>query len=116
MGDELGLDFHCVELEGYLIGEFAIDFVAGAHFDFIEVVHHVGFGDEEVGDAVEHAGIAQGGNVDPAAATRTTCGGAIFVTHFAEFVADFVEEFGGERTSADAGAIGLGDAHDATDA
>ena len=112
VGLELGLDFHFVELEWDFVGAFAIDVVVHAHLYFVEVVHYVGFRDEEVGDPVEHAGVAESGDVNPSAAAGTSGGGTVFVAYFAQACAGVVEEFGGEWTGADTGAVGFADAHD----
>lgn len=115
-GAELGFDFHFVEFERNLVGAVPFNFIVDAHLDFVEVVHHVGFGDEEVGDTVEHAGIAQGRDVDPAATAGTAGGGAVFMPEVAKKFSCFVEKFGREGAGSDAGAVGFADTHDAADA
>ena len=115
-GTEMGFDFYLVEFEGDFVGGVAVDVVVGAHLDFFEVVHDVGLGDEEIGNAVEHAGVAERGDVNPATAARTARGGTVFVTDVAEELPSLVEELGGEGTGTYTSAVGLADAHDATDA
>ena len=115
-GTETGFDFYLVEFEGDFVGGVAVDVVVGAHLDFFEVVHDVGLSDEEVGNAVEHAGVAECGDVNPATAARTACGGTVFVTDVAEELPSLVKELGGEGTGTYTSAVGLADAHDAADA
>ena len=113
---ELGFDFHFVEFERNLVGAVSLDFIVDAHLDFVEVVHYVGFGDEEVGNTIEHAGIAQGRDVDPAATAWTASGGAVFMSEVAKQFSCFVEKLGREGTSSDTGAVGFADTHDAANA
>ena len=107
---QYGLYLHRVELEGYLLGLFSSDDVFVAHLDGLEVVENVDFGDQQVGDAVKHAGVFQCGDVDPAAAARTACGGAELVAFVAQNVAVVVEQFCGEGTATHTSAVGFGDA------
>ena len=110
-GLELGLDFHFVELEGDFIGVLTVDVVVHAHLYFVEVVHDIGFGDEEMCYPVEHACVAQGRDVNPSAAAWASGGGSVFVAYFAETCAGAVEELGGEGAGTDACAVGFADAH-----
>ena len=112
---ELGFDFDLVELEGDFFGGFAVDVIVDAHLDFIEGVHDIGLGDKEVSNTVEHAGVAQSGDVNPSAAAGTAGGGAVLMSYLAEVVTCFVEEFGWEGTGTDACAVGFAYTHDTAD-
>ena len=81
----------------------------------LEAVEDVGLHHDELGDAVDHNGVFQGYEVHPSAAAVTTRYGSVFMTNLADAVAGLVEEFHGEGTRADAGAVGLEDTIDLVD-
>ena len=54
--------------------------------------------------------------VKPTYPTRATGSSPVFTTHFADLVANFIEEFSRERAIADTRGIGLADADDTIDA
>lgn len=89
---------------------FSAVLVAHAELDGFHSVQNVKLHDGEAGETVDLNGAAQGGAVKPAATTRTPRNGAELTALFTEHLAHFVVKFGRERTFADAGAIGLGDA------
>ena len=100
------------ELGSALAGSSA---VVGAGLDFSEAVEHVGFHEVELGDAVEHDGVAESRQVYPAGAAGTAGGGAKFATSLADLLADLVVELGGKGAAANAGAVRFGNAVDFVD-
>ena len=86
--------------------------VVSAGLNFGESVENVGFHEVELGDAVEHDGVAEGGQVYPAGAAGAAGSGAKLTTGLADLLANFVVKLGGERAAADAGAVSFGDAVD----
>ena len=115
-GDVLGGDGGELAGVGELGGAFAGGgAVVGAGPNFGEGVEDIGFHEVEFGDAVEHDGVAEGGQVYPAGAAGAAGGGAEFAAGLADLLAYFVVELGGEWAAADAGAIGFGDAVDLID-
>lgn len=110
------LDARTVQVVGHIGGDCAVDFVGGACADFVEGVENVRLHHDELCHAVEHDGVAQGDEVDPAAAALASGYGAVLVAAVAHFLAGGVEEFGGEGAGANTCAICLEDAEDLADA
>jgi hypothetical protein len=77
-------------------------------------VEAVEIGDGEFVDAVDHARVAGGDGVEPAAAAGAAGGGAELAAHGVEHVGNL--RFGGQRAFADAGGVGLHHADDAVHA
>jgi len=92
-----------------------VDMVAGVDLEFRQLSQNVGLGHDQVGHAVGTTGIGQFRQVEPAAATGTTGGGAEFATHLAQEVAFVAEKLGREGTIADTRSVGLEHAEDAAD-
>jgi len=84
--------------------------VVGAGLDFGEAVEHVGFHEVQLGDAIEHDGVAEGGQVYPAGTAGAAGGGAKLAASLADLLAYFVVQLGGERATTNARAVGFGDA------
>ena len=89
--------------------------IAVAGFDGVEAVEDVALHHDELGDTVEHNGVAHSNEVNPAAATLATCYGAILMADGADSSAGFVEKLCGEWAGSDAGAICLEDAVNVAD-
>ena len=96
---------------GQLGGAFASSgAVVGAGPDFGEGVENVGFHKVELGDTVEHDGVAKGGQVYPTGAAGAAGGGAKLAAGLADLLTYLVVQFGRKGAAAHAGAIGFGDA------
>ena len=61
------------------VGQLAVDLVAGADGDLGALVHHVHLGDDQPLGAVDHVGVAQQRQVEPAAAAGTAGDGAVLL-------------------------------------
>src|SRR5690554_2603003 len=83
--------------------------VAHADADRIQTVEHIQLGQAQTADTVDLDRPTQDHRIEPAAATRTSGGGAELVTAGSQALADIVEQLGGESTGADTGGVGLGD-------
>jgi len=86
-----------------------IDLVVGTNLDFLEGGENVELGDVDGSVAVDEVGVAEDGDIKPAATTRTTSGGTELVTDLAESSTDLIVELGGEGAAADTGGVGLDD-------
>src|SRR5580704_4637427 len=102
-------------VRGSFVGLFAVDFVAHTDGNLRQLVEHVEFGDDQPRSAVDHAGVAQQRQIEPAGAPRTSGDRAIFVATLAQIVAGIGFVFAGEWPLADASAISLGDADNRVD-
>ena len=60
------------EAEGKLRGQFAVDLICRAGFDGLEGVEHIGLHHDELGNTIEHDGIAQRDKVYPTTAAFAT--------------------------------------------
>ena len=92
-GDGLVLGCDGFELSG--VGEVEGAFAGGgavmsAGLDFGETVEHVGFHEVQLGDAIEHDGVAEGGQVYPAGAAGAAGGRAKLTAGLADLLAYFV--------------------------
>ncbi len=103
----------CGEVRG--LGAVALA-VADADRELCEIRQHIEFRESERGDPVHADGIAEGDEVEPAAATDSAGDGAELAAEVAEALLVGAFDLGGERAFADPGDIGLGDAEDAVDA
>ena len=56
------------DIGGNFVGDFAVDLVADADGNLVELVEHVELGDDQPLGAVDLVGVAEQGNVEPAAA------------------------------------------------
>src|SRR3984957_3248013 len=88
----------------------AFVFVADANLDFALGVEDVELGDYQRVDAVDHFGVAQYLQIEPAAAAGASGDGAEFFAAFANFFGVEVGHLGGEWAGAYAGGIGFGNA------
>ena len=93
----------------------AVDLVPGADPHDVEVVEDVELRDGEFGQRVEPHGVAQHDGVEPAGPATTAGVGAELAADGDDVFADFVEQFGGERSGADAGDVRLRDAEHPVD-
>src|SRR5690606_33488513 len=80
------------------VAEFAIDAVTHAKLDGFQAVEHVELGDAQAGNAVQAHRALERCAVEPAAATGTPRDRAEFLADGGQTRADFVYQFGGERT------------------
>jgi hypothetical protein len=74
-------------LGGSFVRLLAVDFVAHADWNLRQFVEHIELGDHQPGDAVDHAGVAQERQVEPAGAAGTSGDRAIFVAALAQQLA-----------------------------
>ena len=81
---------------GMTSGEFAVDLVAGADGNLGALVHHVHLGDDEPLGPVDHVGVAEERQVEPAAAARTSGDGTVLLATGAEQIGGVVMDLGGE--------------------
>src|SRR5690625_3600316 len=88
----------------------AVIAIRRAHLDLIEAAQHIELGHGVVGDAVDHRRVAEGHEVEPAAAARPAGGGAELMPYLLQTPSVFVFELGREGTVADAGTVGFDDA------
>ena len=88
--------------------------VGCAHLDFLERVEHVALHHYEVCGAVYHHGVAQSHKVEPSASAFASCHGTVFMSYRADFFAGGVEQLCGEGAAANAGAVSLEYAVDAS--
>src|SRR5690606_35109348 len=93
-----------------VLGALAVVLVGDADLQRLHAVEHVELGDAQAADAVDRHRALERDDVHPAAAARAAGGGAVFLAAIAQALAVVVEQFGRERTTADAGGVGLGDA------
>ena len=84
--------------------------VANGNADGVDAREHVELGDDDRGEPVEARRVAQGDQVEIAAAALAPGGGAELVPTVAKCLADVVEELGRERAGPDARRVRLGDA------
>jgi hypothetical protein len=94
---------------------FAAVLVGDADVELVHPVEDVELGDAQAADAVDRHRTLERHDVHPAAAARTTGGGAVFLAAVADALADLVVQFGRERAAADARRVGLGDAEHVVD-
>src|SRR5579863_1152164 len=74
-------------MRGSLVCLLAVNLVADADRNFGQLVEHVELGDDQPRSAVDHAGVAEQRQIEPASAPRTSGHCAVFVAAFAEIVA-----------------------------
>src|SRR6185437_906748 len=98
------------------VGDLAVDLVVRADGDLGTLVHDVHLGDNEPLGGVDHVGVAEQREVEPAGAARAASDGAVLLAAGAEQVALAVGDLSREWAFADAGDVGLGDADDGADA
>ena len=109
------MELEAAHIGGDGVGKLAVDAVAGADGDLDALVHDVHLGDDEPFRAVDHVGVAEQGEVEPAAAARAAGDGAVLLAAGAEEVRRRVVDLGGEGAFADAGDVGLCDADHGAD-
>ncbi len=90
-------------------------FIGSGYLDGFDAREHVELCDGEVRDGRETDGVSQRDEVEPAAAARPACCGAVFSTKGPEPFSGFVIEFGGEGPFADPGGICLADPENGID-
>ena len=83
--------------------------VANAHFNLRHIVEDIQTGNCQIIQAVQACAVTQHESIQPAAATRTTGYGAVFMAGFADLVAGAVciQQLGDEGTFTNAGGISL---------
>ena len=89
--------------------------VTGAQGDLVEAVEHVELGDRERVEAVHAHRVAHHHRVVPAAPARAPGRGAVLAAALAQQVALGAVQLRRQRSLADAGRVGLGDAEDRAD-
>jgi hypothetical protein len=98
-----------------VLAALAVVFVGDADLELVHPVEDVELGDAQAGDTVDRHRALERDDVHPAAAPRTTRGGAEFLAALADAFANVVVQFGRERSAADARGVGLGDAEHVVD-
>ena len=79
--------FQAVHVGGNFVGDLAVDFVADADGNLGQLVEHVELGDDQPLGAVDLVGVAEQGNVEPAAAAGAAGDGAVLVAAGAQLFA-----------------------------
>ena len=97
------------EAEGELRGQFAVDLICRAGFDGLEGVKHIRLHHDELGNTIEHDGIAQCDQVYPAAAAFATRYGTELMPYATHGCPRLVKQLRWERTGAYARAVCLED-------
>ena len=80
-------------LERYFFGFHTRHPVFGAHAQFFKIIQYICFGHYQFGDAVDHTGITQGHQIDPATTPRSSGCSPKFATRFAQPVSGFIFQF-----------------------
>ena len=62
--------------DGEVVGHFAVDLIAGADRDLVQIAQHVQAGQGNLGGALHHAAVLGGHGVEPAYPAGTAGGGA----------------------------------------
>ena len=93
----------------------AVDEVADADLDLLQVVEYVELGDVEARVAVDEARVLHHHQVEPTASTPAARSDTVLGTDLLEVVSNIVEQLGGERSHADTGGVGLHDPNHITD-
>src|SRR3546814_13147391 len=75
----------------------AVDLVAGADADHVEIIEHVELGHAQAGDAVVEDRAPRGNRIEPATATRTLRDGAVLCALVPDVLADPVADHGRDR-------------------
>src|ERR1700677_4200409 len=107
--------FEAANVGGNNVSHVAVDLVGGTDGDLIALVEDVHLGHHQPLRRIDHVGVAQQRNVEPAAAAGTAGDGAVFLAPRAEQLGRVAVDLGRERAFADAGDIGLGDADNRAD-
>ena len=104
------------DVGGYHVRLAAVDLIGSADRDFRRLIEHVHLGDYQPLGPVDHVRVAQERQVEPAAASRTTGDGAVFLAAGAQQLGRVAFDLGREGALADARDVGLGDPDDGVDA
>src|SRR5438128_5893351 len=94
---------------GHRVERLAVAAVPHAYGNLRERVEHVELGDREAGEAVDAYRIAHHDGVEPAAATRPTCGRPVLVSQLANALGQRRRSLGGKRPIAHTGRVRLDD-------
>src|SRR6478752_5654666 len=84
-----------------------VELVSHADLNRIEPVEHVEQRQRDLGYAVQPDHPPRSHGIEPSDAARSSGGGAVFATAFADFVPCRIEELCRERSAAHPGAVGL---------
>ena len=98
------------------VGELAVDLVVRADRDLFTLVHDVHLGDDEPLGRVDHVGVAEEREIEPAGAAWAARDGAVLVAAGAQQLTLAVGDLCRKWTFSDAGDVGLGDTDDRADA
>ena len=109
------LDFIFLDREGELLYPLAIDFIGHASLDFVKVVEHIALHHDKLSHTVDHDGIFQSHEVNPAATAFASGDCTVFVTEITYAGTGLVMQLCGERAAAYTCAISLEDAKHLTD-
>ena len=107
--------FPACRVVGHIGDGYAVFRVGGAYLDGLETVEHVALHHHEVRHAVDHDGVFEGYEVEPAAAAVAPRDGTVFIADVADGVAGLVEQLHGEGAASDTCAVCLEDAEDVAD-
>ena len=100
---------------GKRINRAAVDHVARAHLDFVEIVEHVKFRERDVRQRIDSHRMAQHHEVEPTRATASPSHGAELAADINDPVGYVSVHLGGERSGTDSSGVRLGDADDTRD-
>ena len=64
--------------DGKVAGDLAVDLIAGANLDFVQVAQAVDGSEHHLGGALDHAAVPGGYGVKPAHPAGAACGSAVF--------------------------------------
>src|SRR5262249_45332169 len=95
---------------GHFVDPRGLVFVAGADLDFALGIEDIELSDDERVDAVDHLGVAQNSEVEPAAAAWPAGNSTKLLATLADFLRFNVGHFSRERTAADPRGVSLGHA------
>ena len=101
-----------LDVIGEVAGLYTVYLIGGAGLDGVEAIEDIALHHDELGDTIDHDAVAQGYEVDPTTTTLTTGDCTILMAKVTDALARLVEQFGGEWTGTDTGAVGLHDAID----
>src|SRR5690606_12537529 len=85
--------------------------IVRTYVDAVETAEDIGFGHHQLGDAVEHNGVLQSRQVNPAGPPGAPGGCAKLMSYLPELFAGFIFQFGREGPSAHACTVRLEDAN-----
>src|ERR1035441_787067 len=111
-----GSKLQAVDFGREILKTLALVFVFDPHWNFRQRIENIEFGDNQSIQIVHPCAVTRRRNIEPTAAARTPCDGAVLPASLANLFALRTGGFGGERSTAHPCRVGLGHAHHRTDA